>query len=131
MKELTYGEWQKKPTPREMWVWDDGEEDKRKRKVIYISKETSPVVSITLDDKHVEHYKHCAEIKKSRRMTNKELSRWLHEKPTREYKFKGGEYVYKDYIYKLNCQDEEIKQNIVIREDYCEWKEPLTQIEYE
>lgn len=35
MKELNYEEWQKNPTPRKMWVWNDDEE-KRKRKVIYI-----------------------------------------------------------------------------------------------
>lgn len=75
MKGITYEEWQKNPTPRVMWVWDDDyEEDKKKLKVLYISKEVYPVVSVTSDDKHVYRYEHCAEIEK-RRMTNKELSR--------------------------------------------------------
>ena len=125
MKELTYGEWQKNPTSREMWVWDGCEEDKRKRKVIYISKETSPVISMTLDDRHTEHYKHCAEIEESRRMTNRELSRWLRESPTREYKFKGGEYIYSNYEYKVNCENAEVCENVVIREDYGEWQSPV------
>ena len=36
MKEVTYEDWQKNPTPRMMWVWNDYEEDKKKRKIIYI-----------------------------------------------------------------------------------------------
>ena len=27
MKELDYEDWQKNPTPRKMWVWNDNEED--------------------------------------------------------------------------------------------------------
>ena len=37
MKEVTYEEWQKNPTPRMMWVWDDKDKDKVKRKVIYFN----------------------------------------------------------------------------------------------
>ena len=37
MKEVTYEEWQKNPTPRMMWVWDDKVGDKVKRKVIYFN----------------------------------------------------------------------------------------------
>ena len=37
MKEVTYEDWQKNPTPRMMWVWDDDyDEAKKKLKVIYI-----------------------------------------------------------------------------------------------
>lgn len=43
MKEVTYEDWQKNPTPREMWVWDDYEEDKKKLKVIYFSKEKQSI----------------------------------------------------------------------------------------
>lgn len=131
MKELTYEEWQRNPIPREMWVWDGGKEDKRKRKVIYISKEQSPVVSITLDDKHVEHYKHCAEIKEPRRMTQKELSRWLREKPAREYKYNYSDYVYNSYVYKINCENKEVSEEISIREDYGEWQSPVIEIKSE
>ena len=130
MKEVTYEDWQKNPTPRVMWVWDDGyEEDKEKLKVLYISKEAYPVVSVTLDDKHVYRYDHCAEIEKQRRMTNKELSRWLREKPTREYKYKkaGDDYVYSFYEYKECRADEEVDGNPLIREDDGEWREPLVE----
>lgn len=128
MKEVTYEDWQKNPTPREMWVWDDGEEEKRKRKVIYISKETYPVVSITLNDEHVEHYGHCAEIGKQRRMTNKELSRWLRENPTREYKYENDDWILDSYGYKEGCE-EEISEKIRIREDDGKWREPLVEVE--
>ena len=35
MKELDYEDWQKNPTPRKMWVWND-EEEKVQKKVLYI-----------------------------------------------------------------------------------------------
>ena len=48
MKEVTYEEWQKNPTPRMMWVWDDDESKKKKYKVIYIlSEEEAPVSPMT------------------------------------------------------------------------------------
>ena len=118
MKELNYEDWQKNPTPREMWVWDTNDEYERKRKVIYISKEEYPVVSVTLDDNHVEHYGHCAEIEEPRRMTNRELSRWLREKPTREYKYKDDDYIFVTYEYKINNENENVSDRILIREDY-------------
>ena len=130
MKEATYEDWKKNPTPRMMWVWDEDEEDKKKLKVIYFSKEAYPVVSITLDDKHTEHYMHCAEIEKQRRMTNKELSRWLRENPTREYRWINDDCGYilcsKDYT-EEDCNDE--VEDILIREDDGEWREPLVEIE--
>ena len=128
MKEVTYEDWQKNPTPRMMWVWDDDyEEAKKKLKVIYISKEVYPVVSVTLDDKHVYRYGHCAEIEKQRRMTNKELARWLREKPTREYRYKNGDFVYGEKNYRETVQDKEVEDDILIREDDGEWREPLVE----
>ena len=129
MKELTYEDWQKNPTPREMWVWDNENIFKRKRKVIYISKEQSPIVSIMLDDSHVEHYAHCAEIEEPRRMTNKELSRWLRENPTRQYKNKGSNYIYSFYEYREDYENEDVSDKIVIRENYGEWRSPNIEIE--
>ena len=129
MKELNYEDWKKNPTPREMWVWDNENIFKRKRKVIYISKEPSPVVSIMLDDSHVEHYEHCAEIEEPKRMTNRELSRWLRENPTREYKYNNQDWVFSDYEYKEGCENEEVSEKIRIRENYGKWKEPLVEIE--
>ena len=129
MKEITYEDWQENPTPREVWVWDDCEEDKKKRKIIYISKERYyPVVSVTLDDKHVERYEHCAEIDEFRRMTNKELSRWVREKTTREYKYQTSNYIYSAFNYKEYKQDEEVHKDIRIREDGGEWREPLAEV---
>lgn len=70
-----------------------------------------------------------AKIKGQRRMTNKELSRWLRENPTREYKVKGGGYIYSNYDYKVNCEDAEVHEDVVIREDYGKWKDPLIEVE--
>ena len=116
------------PTPRMMWVQDDYEDAKKKRKVLYISKEPNSVISISVDDKHSEHYMHCAEIEKQRRMTNKELSQQLREKPTREYKYKKGGYILCSIDYtEENCNDE--VEDILIREDDSEWREPFVEVE--
>lgn len=134
MKELDYEDWQKNPTPRKMWCWNSSEDNKIKAKVIHILSKgvcIYPVLSITDNDDDYETYKHCAEIKEQRRMTNKELSRWLRENPTREYKYKGDNYIYSYLEYKEDCEDEEVIKSIIIRENYGKWKDPLTEIEKE
>ena len=134
MKEVTYEDWQKNPTPRMMWVWNSKVEDKEKAKVIHILSNgvcVYPILTITDIDDDYETYKHCAEIEepKTRRMTNKELSRWLREKPTRECKCTTGNYVYSFHAYEEKRENEEVPNNILIREDDGEWKEPLVEVE--
>ena len=133
MKEVTYEDWQKNPTPRMMWVWDSFENDKKQRKVIYISKEdiTYPVIALAYGDIDSSRYKHCAELEepKTRRMTNKELSRWLREKPTRECKYLNSDYICSTFDYREYCQDKEAHEDIRIREDDGEWREPLVEVE--
>ena len=133
MKELSYEDWQKNPTPRMMWVWGDKEKDKVKRKVIYFNeKNTSyPVVALSSDNILASNYKHCAEIEepKTRRMTNKELSRWLREKPTREYKYQTSDFICSTYDYREYVQDEEVHEDMRIREAYGEWREPPVEVE--
>ena len=127
MKEVTYEDWQKNPTPRMMWVWDSSENNKKQLKVIYISKEdiTHPVITLSHSDIDSSRYKHCAEIEKQRRMTNRELAWWLSEKPHRELKIR--DYIYHDYDYKENEQDVEVTDFLLIREDNSEWREPLVE----
>ena len=130
MKEVTYEDWQKTPTPRMMWVWNEHEMYKVKRKVVHVLRNNlARVITIDDDNSDYENYKHCAEIEKQRRMTNKELSRWLREKPTREYKrFKSDDAIvsyYHNYIER--CADEEVDSNTVIREDDGEWREPFVE----
>ena len=131
MKEVTYEEWQKNPTPRMMWVWDSSENNKKQLKVIYISKEdiTHPVITLSYSDIDSSRYKHCAEIEesKTRRMTHKELSRWLREHPSREYKYQTSDYIYGAFNYRECKQDEEVHKDIRIREDDGEWREPLVE----
>ena len=132
MKEVTYDDWQKNPTPRVMWVWDGKDVDKVKRKVIYFieNKDVSyPVVTLSYDSALACNYKYCAEIEKQRRMTNKELSRWLREKPTRDCKYLNSEYIYSTFEYKEYKQDEEVSEGMCIREDDGEWREPLVEAE--
>ena len=133
MKEVTYEDWQKKPTPRMMWVWDSSENNKKQLKVIYISKEdiTYPVIALSHSDIDSSRYKHCAEIEelKTRRMTNRELSRWLREKPARECKYLNSEYICSTFEYREYMQDEEVHEDMRIREDDSEWKEPLVEVE--
>ena len=129
MKEVTYEDWQKNPTPRMMWVWDSNIEDKIKRMVLFLTERnpSHPVIALTSDNITTANYKHCAEIEKQRRMTNKELSRWLREKPTREWKYMNGVTVYGYYGYEEKCENEEVLNNILIREDDGGWREPLVE----
>ena len=134
MKSLTYEDWLKNPTPRLMWVWDKEEKDKVQRRVIYFieDKNTSyPVVVLSSDNTLASNYKHCAEIEepKTRRMTNKELARWLREKPTRECKYQTSNYICSTFDYREYVQDEELQEDMVIREDGGEWREPLVEVE--
>ena len=132
MKEVTYEDWQKNPTPRMMWVWDDKDKDKVKRKVIYFNENKHahyPIIALSEDAVISVNYKHCAEVKKSRRMTYKELSRWLREKPTREYTCSYKEYIGNWCGYTVYNQDNEVTEDVVIREDDGEWREPLVEVE--
>ena len=130
MKEVTYEEWQKNPTPRMMWVWTHDEAYKVQRKVIYVLKAdelSHPVLAIA-NESIYETIKHCAEIVKQRRMTYKELSRWLKEKPTREYTYFHKEYIGNWCGYTVDNQNNEVTKDIFIREDDGEWREPLVEI---
>ena len=133
MKEVTYEDWQKNPTPRMMWIWDSFENDKKQRKVIYISEPgiPYPIFALTEDKLGTEPFRHCAEIEepKTRRMTNRELSRWLREKPTRECKYLNSEYICSTFEYREYKQDEEVSEDMRIREDDSEWREPLVEVE--
>lgn len=129
MKVITYEKWLRNPTPRMMWVWDVNEEDKVQRKVVYVAKGGScnfPVRATINDDADFEAYMHCAEIEKQRRMTRKELSRWLREKPTREYKF--GTTVFCSYNYSEAEAYDEVFDGTLIREDDSDWREPLMEV---
>ncbi len=131
MKEITYEDWQKNPTPRSMWVWDEDEKLKVKRKVIYVLKGgvyTSPVL-VVVDECMYETFRHCAEIEKQRRMTNKELSRWLREKPTRERIWTFDGCICSIHNYNEKCESEEVRKGIRIRENDSEWREPLVEVE--
>ena len=131
MKEVTYEDWQKNPTPRVMWCWNSNVEDKVQAKVIYVIKRDEyRVITLTDNDVDIIRYKHCAEIEKQRRMTKKELSRWLREKPTREFKYNNhiGCSVFSFYAYDEYSEDEEVRKDILIREDDGEWREPLVEV---
>lgn len=131
MKELDYEDWQKNPTPRKMWVWDYNKKDKKQEKVIYFINNVQYPAVVETKSKHIIQYKHCSEIGEQRQMTNKELSRWLRENPTREYKYENDSYIFSYYEYKEGCEEEEVSEKIRIRENYGKWEEPLIQIEYE
>ena len=130
MKEVTHGEWIKNPTPRMMWCWDNCEETKKQRKVIYVSKDPAylcPVMTVVKECNYI-CYQHCAEIEKPRRMTNKELAHWLREKPTRECKWTFDGCVCSVHTYNEKCENEEVHKDVVIREDDGDWREPLVEV---
>ena len=133
MKEITYKDWQKNPTPRMMWVWDNDEDEAVQRKVVYfIEKSISPVVALFSTGMSVGIYKHCAEIEepKTRRMTHKELSRWLRENPTREFVYsKGSELIFCYHTYSEYESSKEVPEDFLIRENDGEWQESLVEVE--
>ena len=132
MKEVTYEEWRKNPKPRMMWVWNDDFEEREKKKVVYVIKDdfvSCPVLAVSEEDSSFCIYCCCAEIEepKTRRMTHRELSCWLRENPTREYKYQTSDYICSTYDYREYMQDKEILDDILIREDDGEWREPLVE----
>ena len=130
MKEVTYEDWLRNPTPRMMWVWDDDEEDRKQRKVVYVIKEGPcryPVRTTMNDDTDYESYRRCAEIEEPRRMTNRELSRWLREKPTREIKYCSNT-ICCFYSYIEEDAEQEAVKGILIREDDGDWREPFVEV---
>ena len=134
MKEVTYEDWQKNPKPRMMWVWDDDFEEREKKKVVYVIKDdfaSRPVLAVSEEDSSFCIYCCCAEIEepKTRRMTNKELSRWLREKPTRERISTFDGCICSIHNYNEKCESEEVRKGIRIREDDSEWREPLVEVE--
>lgn len=133
MRELTYEDWVKNPTPRLMWVWDSNENNKQQRKVIYFidPERLYPVVALTEDEISTENFKYCAEITESRLMTHRELSRWLDEKPFREFKYGDGTNcpIYKHHTYTEDEAPKEICKDIRIREGDGPWFVPYKEIE--
>ena len=130
MKEVTYEDWQKNPTPRMMWVWNEDKMHKVKRKVVYVLRNNyAKVITIDDDDSDYESYNYCAEIEKQRRMTNKELSRWLRGKPTREFKYNhcDDNCVHSYLYYYESNADKEVDGGVVIRENDSDWREPLVE----
>lgn len=128
MKEVTYEDWIKNPTSRLLWVWNDSFDDKKEAIVICVAKDNLqfPVMTLTKDYTYCS-YKYCAEIEepRTRRMTNRELSWWLTEKPYREIKDAG--WIFSRYYYIEENQFQEVKDDIFIREDGGEWREPLVE----
>ena len=134
MKEVTYEDWQKNPTPRMMWVWDDGSSRKKLKVLCILSEEEYVtcfrVIALANEDSStipIRRYAHCAEIGKQRRMTNKELSHWLREKPTRECKWTFDGCICSVHTYNEKCENEEVHKDVRIREDDGEWREPLVE----
>ena len=141
MKEVTYEDWQKNPTPRVMWVWDVNEKDKVERKVVYVVKRgprNYPVRATTDDDTDYEAYRHCAEIEepKTRRMTNQELAWWLQD-GIKDGKHREIKYGCKRDDVEVECQytyldskcNDAVPVGFLIRENGGEWREPLVEVE--
>lgn len=139
MKELTYEEWKKNPTPRMMWVWNNDFEAREKRKVVYVIKDDfvyCPVASVNEEEASFCSYRHCAEIEepKTRRMTNQELARWLMN-GIKDDKYREWKYIYGSVVFNFgsfNYQIDEgslpVNSAILIRENGGEWHEPLVEV---
>ena len=138
MKEVTYEEWQKNPTPRMMWVWNDDFEEREKKKVVYVIKDdfvSCPALAVSEKDSSFCIYGFCAEIEepKTRRMTNQELAWWLQEGKHREFKYARGNVcgtvVYTSMDYLEEYSNSPVDKDIRIRENDGEWSESLVEVE--
>ena len=140
MKELSYEEWIKNPTPRMMWVWNDDIEEMEKKKVVYVIKDdfaVCPVLAVSEEDASFCIYGFCAEIEepKTRRMTNQELARWLmngiKEGKYREWRYIYGSVVFNfgSFNYQIDNGSSPVNSAILIRENGGEWHEPLVEVE--
>ena len=128
----------KKQLPRMMWVWNDDVENKEKIKVAYVlnNGRTYRVLSIVDEDSAFETFKHCAEIEKQRRMTNKELSWWLQD-GIKDGKHREIKYGCKRDDVEVECQytyldskcNDAVPVGFLIRENGGEWREPLVEVE--
>ena len=129
MKEVTYEEWQKNPTPRMMWVWDYDAECKVIRKVVYVSSRGYfPVITVDSIG-NIYTFWNCAEIEepKTRLMTNQELAWWLSDGKHREFKHESYNNVYSTFLYTEDCSNSFVTDDILIREDGGEWHKPLVE----
>lgn len=65
-----------------------------------------------------------------RRMTNKELSKWLRDKPEEYREFKDiHDGVFSAYNYYENDTNEPVDECVMIRSNFGEWHEPLAEEE--
>ena len=60
-------------------------------------------------------------------MTNKELARWLREKPTRECKWAFDGCICSVHTYNEKAANDKVYKDIYIREDGSDWREPLVE----
>ena len=139
MKEVTYEDWLKNPTPRMMWVWDDKDKEKLKRKVVYILSgvrgRKQNVITLYTDESCTYAYAHCAEIEKQRRMTNQELAWWLQD-GIKDGKHREIKYGCKRDDVEVECQytyldskcNDSVPVGFLIRENGGEWHEPLVEV---
>lgn len=139
IKEVTYEEWVKNPIPRMMCVWDNSEEYKVQKMVLYVQSNVSyPIIALQdMRGTNTCVYMHCAEIEEPemRRMTNQELAWWLRDNNRREYKYVdsisaeniGG--IYFEFAYDEDEATALVEEGILIRENGGEWHEPLVEVE--
>ena len=109
---------------RYMWVWDDNVNNKEKKKVVYISNNsTFPVLTVGQFD-GVEFFKHAAEIEdEPRPMTQQELSWWLRDGKHREWTFDCVT-ACPYYNYRTSEADEPVEEIVMVRENNGKWVKP-------
>lgn len=118
---------------REMWVWNSEEDNKSKKLVVYIKKQKGfvyPVVTVSQVNGVIDTFMHCAEIEDTdievpqpRRMTSKELARWLNEKPSREWKCSASNIVHHEYTY-FEDGNSAVEDNVLVRDGDEPWHMP-------
>lgn len=116
--------------PRQMLVWDNDENDKKVRFVIYVDADKLYNVFTLNEDGQFVPYKHCADFKDVL-MTNEELYRWLQLGAFRQVKFQG--IIKGTWSYNETMEDEPVPDDVLVRKDTDqEWVPPtkvLTEVD--
>lgn len=138
MKEINYKEWQKNPKPREMWVWNNEVEEKKKERVIAVLGQKNikhRILAIQGDYEYIKRFNHCAEIEeqKTRPKTYKELAWWLQDgiKAGKHREWKLELEIDATIRSTMNYSEEQANdfvKNILVRENGGEWHKPIIEL---
>lgn len=108
--------------PKKMLVWNDDDVEHN-----YVPMIVTVYAVVKVENHYVavtwgHNMEHCAEIPKARRVTNRELSKWLAQGNGENT---DGCWVYQTHAYPKAAENNEVSESIVVRKwEDADWHEP-------